>query len=422
VAYTVALTKLEEVVKNTGTVSVYEGVNRELFSDGVALTSEALRKNLNNAGIYNEDTLGVSLGYNGLFLLGGIAGGVAFKLTLNSISKYNDMIPKWMSDIASPYQKLRQHCADGQGFIRNYELETETVMSTMKVSYNIKPATSYREAYTIVTLEDMNHNTTQMYGNPEIMNDKLGTSADEVFENLQKKQDKLLDQQVKAMEIGKPWGRYILAGVFLVAMIGATAYSIYNTYQEMYAYYHQEMTKIPKYIVDEADITMTDEKGNKTFVRNDTAYYQAVRCNRDSESKDFSAMKDFGDLNGDVGKQWLVLYTLRNGSSPILARSLKVVMGSSEVPEGYTTGIHMIGEKSVVNLTDDRYTYNDDMDGIYVYYKTTAAAASETASSFGSGVLALVGAGGALVGVILGAVVTVLIQKKKEETEEQEEA
>jgi len=46
------------------------------------------------------------------------------------------------------------------------------------------------------------------------------------------------------------------------------------------------------------------------------------------------------------------------------ADSFKVVMGSTALPEDYTTGIHMIGEKSAVNMTDSRYTYNDDMNGI----------------------------------------------------------
>ena len=62
-----------------------------------------------------------------------------------------------------------------------------------------------------------------------------------------------------------------------------------------------------------------------SFVRNDMAYYQAVLCNRKSDSEDYAAMKDFGDLNGDVGKQWMALYTLKNGSGSILADSLKVV-------------------------------------------------------------------------------------------------
>lgn len=60
-------------------------------------------------------------------------------------------------------------------------------------------------------------------------------------------------------------------------------------------------------------------------------------------------------------------------------------MGSTALPEDYTTGIHMIGEKSAVNMTDSRYTYNDDMNGIYVYYKTGTSASSGTASSFSGG-------------------------------------
>ena len=101
-------------------------------------------------------------------------------------------------------------------------------------------------------------------------------------------------------------------------------------------------------------------------------------------------------------------------------------MGTTDIPEGYETGIHMFGEKAAVNMTDSKYTYNDDMKGIYVYYKidgsvSGTAEASGTASVIGKGVIVAIGAGCAVLGVVLGAVIAVLIRKKRETGEAEEE-
>ena len=253
---------------------------------------------------------------------------------------------------------------------------------------------------------------------------------DDFIQKCEKVQEGNMTYVAQVSGTGVAWTKWAVAGVFGVVALGMvaySAYSLYKSYEEMRAYYHQEMTKIPKYVVDEVDITRLDENGNKTFVRNDTAYYRAVLCNRTSASEDYGTMKEFGDLNGDVGRQWVALYYLKQGTTPILADSLKVVMGSADIPEGYETGIHMIGEKSMVNMTDTRYTYNDDMKGIYVYYKLDATVnlageASETASIIGTGVIVAIGAGCAVLGVVLGAVIAVLIRKRKETVAEEEEA
>ena len=73
----------------------------------------------------------------------------------------------------------------------------------------------------------------------------------------------------------------------------------------------------------------------------------------------------------------------------------------------------MFGSNAAANLTDSRYTYNDKLNGIYVYFKTESAPAADTASVFSGGALALVGVGGALVGAALGALAVNLVKRKK---------
>ena len=237
--------------------------------------------------------------------------------------------------------------------------------------------------------------------------------------------------------------KYLTIGFTVVTALLA-GYSIYITITEMLDYYQTIFTPIPHYIVDEADITQ-EINGKTVVINNQTAYYKVVPCNRkegssDVEKKNFKVLGTSNDLNGDVGKQWLALYSVKyEFGFPILADSLKVVKGSDKLPSGYETGIHRFGEKPAFDLTSKYYCYNDDVKGTYVYFKhdkNTVAAivmgaektATEktildynagentTGSFFSAGSLAL----GAGVGLLLGAGIAVLIilpvmKKKKEQ-------
>ncbi|MBQ7745783.1 MAG: hypothetical protein IJT85_09520, partial [Ruminococcus sp.] len=203
-----------------------------------------------------------------------------------------------------------------------------------------------------------------------------------------------------------------------------SGFSIYTTVTEMKAYYKVNFVPIPKYIVDRADITAVNQKGETVMVKNQTAYYKAVLCNRTAgssafEKKNYEILKDRNDLNGDVGMQWLTLYSVKyENGMPILADSLKLKMGNGNAPDGYTNGIHRFGEKDVVfNLTSRLYCYNDPSEGTYVYFKNDTSTVKDltaTGSLFSGGSIAL----GALVGLIVGSAITLFIvnNKKKKES------
>jgi len=217
--------------------------------------------------------------------------------------------------------------------------------------------------------------------------------------------------------------KYLTAGFSVVAAILA-GYSIYTTITEMKEYYKVNFSPIPKYIVEEADITAKNEKGETIMIQNQTAYYKVVSCNRKQgsssvEKKNFEILKDRNDLNGDVGKQWLSLYSVKyENGTPILADSLKVQWGGN-LPDGYSTGIHRFGEKSAFNLTSLYYCYNDPNKGTFVYYKTDNASVKDTTAAgsvFSGGSIAL----GAVIGLIAGGALTAIIMtaagKKKKKT------
>ena len=167
--------------------------------------------------------------------------------------------------------------------------------------------------------------------------------------------------------------KYLAIGFTVIGAVLA-GYSIYTTITEMLDYYKVTFTPIPKYIVDETDITQ-EINGKKVVINNQTAYYKVVPCNRkegssDVEKDNYKVLGTANDLNGDVGKQWLALYSVKyEYGKPILADSLKVVKGTADLPNGYETGIHRFGEKPAFNLTSKYYCYNDKPKGTYVYFK-----------------------------------------------------
>ena len=209
-----------------------------------------------------------------------------------------------------------------------------------------------------------------------------------------------------------------LGAAFTVAMAALAIASIVMTVLELINYYKVEYSPIPKYIVEETDITET-VNGVTTVKRNDSAYYQVAECNRKSDSEFYDVLQNYADLNGDVGKQWLALYFVKQeGHAPIKADSLKVVTGTSSVPSGYSNlGIHNFEATNAYNLTSKYYCYNDPNKGTYVYFQldeAVLAKASVAGSNFSTGSAILFSGIGAAVGAGIALAIMLILNKRKE--------
>ena len=130
------------------------------------------------------------------------------------------------------------------------------------------------------------------------------------------------------------------------------------------------------------------KKEDTIVLHNDFAYYKVVTCNRKAKGTSgdsnhnwwTSGAKtnvdkytqwgcgDYGDLNGDVGKGWLALYTETNPEHDPIEAGTFVVKFNDEVPSGYDNAIHLFGSSAAVNLNSSRWDFNADT--TYVYYKT----------------------------------------------------
>ena len=232
------------------------------------------------------------------------------------------------------------------------------------------------------------------------------------FRVMQRNNRKIIEPEIERVSARSAMCKYLSVG-FSVAMVVFSAVTVYLTWQDMKAYYNVEMTPMPNFIVDEKDIIGYNKNGEKIVLKNQSAYYKAVECNRGANDEFYGVLGTLADLNGDVGKQWLALYSVKKDlMEPILASSLKVVIGNAQIPAGYETGIHMFGSDAAFNLNSSLYDWNNDAPSVYVYFQTDDTVASSTGTIFTAGTIAL--SGGA--GIALGAVVTALIMRKKKKT------
>ena len=377
----------EEVVS----VSVYQGVNREIYEKGgVALTNAALRVK----AAAQEASKPFELSPTGIVLwsctaaagIAAAASGIVWKVFSN---------PNMVKLDSSQLERLK-------------ELKAAA-----------KDAFSKSAGY----IGEPNPN-----GGGRIIKVEKALTLEKNYKDAMKAvkdyQNDAMESATKRAALKSTICKYLTAG-FTVVMAILAGVSIYTTIAEMMEYYKVDFTPIPKYMVEETDITATNEKGEKIMIENRTAYYKAVTCNRtdgggsDIEKKNHEILKDRADLNGDVGRQWLALYSVKyENGLPILADSLKLKLGKGPAPEGYTTGIHMFGEAAVQNLTDSKgLCYNDPSEGTYVFFKHEPASDNNmtaAGSLFSGGSIAL----GLIVGLLAGGglmwLLTLPSRKKKD--------
>ncbi len=367
-------------LKDIESASVYQDVNREIYEKGgVALTDAALRAKATAQEAepaFALSTLGTVL-WSVTAVSGAAAIGTMVLKEVTAKKLFGILDPK----VKHTY-KLLQEATD----------HAVAKFRKVKASWHNPKISKY-------TLTDVNYYK-------RLKNNALDQESR--FLNSKEYRESLGEYTVKSDVCS-----YLAAGFTVLTAIMAVV-SIYYTVTEMQAYYKVTFVPIPKYIVDRADITAVNERGETVMIKNQTAYYKVVLCNRKAgsskvEENNYKILQDRNDLNGDVGTQWLSLYSVKyKNGTPILADSLKLKMGSGNMPEGYTTGIHRFGETNAFNLTSKYYCYNDPNDGTYVYFKNETSTVKDltaSGSSFSGGSLAI----GAVAGVLVGGAVTFLI-------------
>ncbi|MBO4893590.1 MAG: hypothetical protein J5562_01590 [Clostridia bacterium] len=371
-------------IEEMETTSVYFGVDRAIYEKGgVALTSDALRND-----VVVEPTPEQSMA---LHIWSGIAAGLALAGAGVFIGSW--VVKNSADKIVSTYNTTVKNLTDS---IARQEA-TVMKMNTVLARYQEKGLTELAKTQT----KNINSYTTSIKN----AQDELKTMSKDV-EYIGRMESR--SSFCNNMRIG--------AAVFTVVMVAVTAVLLYMDYKQMKDYYHVEFTPQPRYIIEEKDLVARNESGETVILKNQSAYYKIVECNRKKGDEYFDVLGTGNDMNGDVGQQWLTLYSVKKDlMSPILASSLKVVVGSNNIPAGYKTGIHMFGSGAAFNLNNELYDWNKSAKSVFVYYQveTSSSSASTAGSTFTAGNLALAGAGGLAVGALITGIASALVSKKK---------
>ena len=336
--------------------SIYDGVDRAIFSGDVAMTNEALRvqaatgKNAVDTALDNVSTTS--------FILYGVFG---FSLVCTTAM--------WIYESNSTLMQVAQELEwEASG---NFDL---VEIATGKMEKAVTEAEKATLQNTI---------------------DKNMAKGNELMRQVSSKTTLARCMQVASI-------------VMTCVTVALLAYSIWNTYNDLQAYYNTEYTPIPMRMVDES----VNDNDEKVYT-----YYTAVKCNREDAGMVTDATKllgDYGDLNGDVGRQWVALYTTKDkaAGNPITA-DIKVQYEDSKLPSEESTALSMFGEDSAQNLTNEQsgYTYDDDKEGIYLFYNTDTSAFAGSVFSNSSYILVSVAA--AIVVGVAAFFVGMGVQKKK---------
>ena len=395
-----ALPEIDKTFGDIEDMSIYTGVNRAAFRGGVAITSEALM----------EQNAGKGQAFDQMWDNMGIV----------AISSYCAAIAGIVSMIAG-------------GVMVAKGTTTYTVAAATRGGYQWKLAQSNMNlTKNVVKLAQQNYDIGRTTAEKLAQVKQNALDAEKDFEALDKT---TVTETTKMGYAGR-----IFLGVGGALLVGA---AIVKAVQ-MYKYYQRDMTPIPRMIVDESDIVtyltddngkpLLDEKGNqkKTIDFKTYEYYSAVKCNRPEVGEigdwqdgvsDYKDPKhycyDIADLNADMGQEWIALYTVKSQDKgdPILADSLTLQYGSNKTPDGCTKGLHLFTYTNAVDLGDTAWAFNNDKKGVYFFWdEDTNAFATDAASAFSGGQLALAGIGGLILG-ILGATLVLTKKRRKDEPE-----
>ena len=377
----------EAKLKAVKTTSIYEGVDRRIYEKGgVALTSDALRKDA-MARMQMPGEKGLS--------------GLSIALiTLASVSAAAFLISLIPAKVLSNTAK---HFAENLNGLAKPNASPVKQWTTTIPGY---------EEEQLVTVANEQCNVCDQ----KLMK-YLGDKSFEYTPN------EYLTSSERAAQISasrSTVAKYVSVGLAVVMVI-LISWSIYSSLSDMKEYYKVDYTPIPRFMIDEKDLTGYNSRGDKIILKNQTAYYAAAECNRSTGAEYYKSVGTFADLNGDVGAQWLALYYVKNeAEDPILVDSLKVVIDSRDIPAGYETGVHMFGEESAFNLNTYPYDWNKSAKSIQIYFKRDKGAkkkAGAAGSNFTAVTLALAGGGGLILGAAISALAMTATGKKKEKAQ-----
>ena len=323
------LEKIEEAIDKTDPISVYDGVDREIFDGNVAVTSIAENYSKGNKNKWTD-----SFVESGAFAATTISLGV---LSLVSLS-------------------AAIICA---------KVASKARVAIMRAAYTDLNTGASEIIYSEEAMMFSNSGVTfEQVLNPKTIDETFMTSTGSLVDDAYKAQADLLQKgqtfnsmkgNVNKMSLCSKLkiGLAVFAIVLCAVDIVVTCITLVN-------YYNRKHDAIPKFMVD---VSYNEDK--------ETSYINYKSVPDDNNT--------CGDLNGEGGKQWLALYATKdkNAGKPIMApgpnSEIKVKYGKTTTPSGYSP-LHMFGTPNAAqNLTfadgENGFSFNDKKGGTYLFFK-----------------------------------------------------
>ncbi|MCR5202882.1 MAG: hypothetical protein K6D02_07345 [Lachnospiraceae bacterium] len=377
-----SIKQLDKMIKSTEDVSIYEGVNREVFEGEVAITSSSDRR--------DASVLFSTPSNHATEIACIVAGGIL------------SAVGTWVAITARSLAKGVLSSID-KGVYYGPILTRVINRGFMAIILKCNMGAQYTSIREITDQLLMNMNKTGM----------------EVSQDLANLRNSFYKAKALATNI-----TFVLGIAVAVIGIILSAWNIWKIVSERKAEYKGDYSvDIPKYM---ADVSFEDD-GSEDYI-----IYEVLKCNRNDEGmtgvkESNEGLKDYADINGDSGKYWVAPYVTTDSyaGNPILADSLEVCYGDTPYDEDYRQ-VHIFDEYNTgANLTSPTYCFNDEKDGTYIRFKEAtdeqlkenAKANSENSNLAGTvtnkGQLAITLLIGIVTGGLIGGAVTFFRRRKK---------
>ena len=348
----------EKILKDC---SLYIGVDRAMFRDGAAMTSDAI-SDFASSDEFNEGMTAAF--YASLFMS-------VFSMVV-TLGLYN---AAWIAD------DFVQELANKSGNVN------EKVFGEVEA------------------LDEILNNSTEGYAgnmNTEVYNEFYSNARSEFYSRQGQLTQKYADNSF--------FKARLFLGISLVMSIVTTTLYIINKRDE----HNKKQLAIPTVIVDrDVESTISGYVSYSCVLWNKDRYDDTGRDNRG----------DLNGDAGDQWLA-MYTTTDPNMGDPILADSIVAKTGKAggknRPGESYLP-LTMFGKQSIQNLVDEEYSYHDEVDGIWLWYTKDKAEKKElvddtdyTGSNIGGGNTILVGLGGGVAGIIVGIFIGFFIRRKKQ--------
>ena len=380
------------LAESMGVTSIYDGMDRSIFEDGVAFTSAATEHEKLTGESWLAKLTGASddksVWLNTMIVSGIVTGAlIATCITAALIERYQRA--KEAAPLIKAYIRFDNLQIDDDLIrqFRDHEIETfKSITEFGKKGEEKAISLTWKNAVSKEQIRNLQNETL-----------RAEATIHHAYMDAEERLDRYNDYYDET--VGNT--AYYIKCASFVLLIVALAFDIYAIYEYVTT---PEATEeaIPHHLVSAA----TTEYGE------DYVYYQTVK-NLKGEAQDTN------NHEADAKIGWLTLYTTKDKAAgdPILADNLKVQTGSASFREGMSF-VHLFNETSAINLTSELYTGSKDTaNGTYLVFERESSSLL-IGSAVTNGTAALIGVGGLAVGAVLGALLTKLAAKKKKTSAE----